>query len=384
MNHAILSPSSAHRWIHCPPSAKINAEAPRSDTVFTREGTLAHSLAEAKANRHFAGADVTAQLQRIQGDELYQDEMDDYTDIYLEVLKDIFSAFREPPHVAIEQKVDISEYVQGAFGTCDCLMVGNLDEKHEMLQVIDFKYGKGVPVSAEKNPQLMLYALGALLAYEDFYDIGAVGMTIVQPRIKADPDTWTVKPEELKTWAETIVKPAAALAAKGEGDFREGEWCRFCAIRGSCRARALANLELARMDFKTAPEMTPAEIGLALQTGARLKTWLSDLETYALSACLDGGEIPGFKAVAGRSVRSWTDPEAAIKAAIAHGVPEAVLYERKPVTLAALEKTLGKREFNDILGRFAQLPPGKPTLVPDTDKRAPVTNRTTAAEDFAE
>lgn len=388
-DHAILSPSSAERWIHCPPSAKINAEAPRRDTAYTTEGTQAHALAELKARKRFLGgvgpktwAKEIAQIEELWGE--IPAEMRIHTDTYLEALTEIYQAFRNPPHVAVEQKVDFGYYIPDAFGTCDCLMVGRLDETHEMLQIVDFKYGKGVPVSAERNPQMMLYALGALLSYGDFYDIGAVGMTIVQPRVKSEPDTWTISPRELYEWAETVVKPAAKLAMAGEGDFAEGEWCRFCAIKGSCRARAEANLQAAKLEFRDAPELSPEEIGEALTLGQRLKSWLTDIEDYALTACLDGREIPGYKAVAGRAVRAWTDQPAAFEAARAAGVPEEKLYERKPVTLAALEKVMGKKPFAAALGAYVTTPPGKPTLVPAADKRPPITGRPTANEDFKE
>ena len=252
----------------------------------------------------------------------------------------------------------------------------------DVLNVIDFKYGKGVEVTAEDNPQMMLYALGAVMDYMSIYDIFTVRMTIVQPRIKREPDTWEIEGRDLLRWAEAVVKPAAKLAAKGEGEFREGEWCRFCAARGNCRARAEANLQLARMDFRQPPELTDDEVAEALETGQRLKAWLSDLEEYALSACLDGKEIPGWKAVAGRSVRAWSDADAAFTAAKAAGVPEEMLYERKPVTLAALEKIMGKTPFAEALGEYVTTPPGKPTLARADDKRKAITNRSSAEEDF--
>jgi hypothetical protein len=189
---------------------------------------------------------------------------------------------------------------------------------------------------------------------------------------------------DLLAWAALTVEPAAKLAAKGEGDFAEGDWCRWCAIRGSCRARAEANLEAARMDFRKPPELTDSEVAEALTLGARLNTWLNDLIEYALGACLDGREIPGFKAVEGRSVRAWTDADAAFAAAKAAGVPEEMLYERKPVTLAALEKIMGKKSFAEALAEYVATPPGKPTLVRADDRRKAITNKTTAEEDFKE
>ena len=380
MSHALLSPSSASRWIHCPPSALLNAEAGDRDTVFTREGTLAHAVAELKARKYFIGMGPQkygAALRKFKADELWQDEMDGHTDAYLDALKDIAATFADTPYVALEQRVDFSEYVPDGFGTADCIMIGG-----EVLHIVDFKYGKGVDVSAEDNPQLKLYAVGAILQYMAFYDIFTVRMTIVQPRIKREPDTWEMPARDLLRWAEDVVKPAAKLAAAGEGEYAEGEWCRFCAIRGSCRARAEANLEAARLDFRKPPELSDTEVGEALTMGRRLKAWLSDLEEYALTACLDGREIAGWKAVAGRSVRAWTDADAAFTAARAAGVPEEMLYERKPVTLAALEKIMGKKAFGEALGGYVVTPPGKPTLATSEDRRQAITNRATVEEDF--
>ena len=384
MSHAILSPSSAERWIHCPPSALVNAEAPRTDTVYTREGTLAHAVCELKARKHFVGMGPQkygAELRKLKKDELWADEMDGHTDTYLDALKEIWAGYDSPPHVALEVRVDFSEYVPEGYGTADCLMVGQVGGV-TTLNVIDFKYGRGIDVSAEENPQTMLYALGALLDYDPIYEIQDVRVTIVQPRIKREPDTWEITAEDLLAWAALTVEPAAKLAAAGEGEYAEGEWCRFCAIRGSCRARAEANLEAARMDFRKPPELSDEEVGEALAMGQRLKQWLTDLEEYALGACLDGREIPGYKAVEGRSVRAWTDADAAFTAARAAGVPEEMLYERKPVTLAALEKLMGKKAFGETMKDYVTTPPGKPTLARADDRRRAITNRTTAEEDF--
>ena len=289
--HAILSPSSAKRWINCPPSARINAEAPQKDTVYTREGTLAHAVCELKARKHFLTGvgpkRYQAAMDKFRADELWQDEMEGHTDTYLEALKDIAAQYSEAPHVTLEVKVDFSEYVPEGFGTADCLMIGPVEGvKGDVLHVIDFKYGKGVEVTAEDNPQMMLYALGALMDYSAIYDIDEVRMTIVQPRIKREPETWSLKALSLINWANCVVEPAAKLAIHGDGEFQEGEWCRFCAIRGSCRARAAANLAAAAMDFQLPPQLSDVEVGEALTLGQRLKQWLSDLEEYALNACL--------------------------------------------------------------------------------------------------
>lgn len=383
MSHAILSPSSADRWIHCPPSARINAEAPQADTVYTREGTLAHAVCELKARKHFLGGigprKYQAELAKLKKHELWQEEMEGYTDDYLDALKDIAATFPGPPFVALEQRVDFSEYVPDGYGTADCAMISG-----NTLHIVDFKYGKGIEVRAEENPQMMLYALGAMLDYSAIYDIHTVRMTIVQPRIQRGPDTWELPSPDLWTWANLILHPAAQLAAKGEGEFAEGEWCRFCAIRGSCRARAAANTALEDFGEKRPPELDDEEVARALTLGQRLRAWLADLEEYALGACLDGREIPGYKAVEGRSVRAWTDQDDAFNAARAAGVPDEMLYERKPVTLAALEKIMGKKPFAEALAEYVTVPAGKPALAPASDRRPAITHRPTAEDDFKE
>ena len=386
MSHALLSPSSASRWINCPPSALLNAEAGDRDTVFTREGELAHAVAELKARKHFIGMGpqkYSAALRKLKADKLWQDEMDGHTDAYLDALKDIAATFAEMPYVALEQRVDFSGYVPEGFGTADCIMIGG-----EVLHIVDFKYGKGVDVSAEDNPQLKLYAMGAIEQYMAFYDIFTVRMTIVQPRIKREPDTWELPARDLLRWAEDVVKPAAALAAAGEGEFAEGDWCRWCAVRGNCRARASANTVLEDFGMKQPPLLSDEEVGRALTLGRRLKTWLSDLEEYALTACLNGSDIPGWKAVEGRAVRAWTDQDAAFKAAKLAGVPEEMLYKREPVSLAQLEKIMGKKEFAKVFTQpkamFVVTPPGKPTLVGADDKRKAITNKPDVEDDFGE
>jgi len=386
MSHALLSPSSASRWINCPPSALLNAEAGDRDTVFTREGNLAHAVAELKARKHFIGMGPQkygAALRKLKAGELWQDEMDGHTDAYLDALKDIAATFAERPYVALEQRVDFSEYVPEGFGTADCIMIGG-----EVLHIVDFKYGKGVEVSAEDNPQLKLYAIGAIEQYMAFYDIFTVRMTIVQPRIKREPDTWELPARDLLRWAEDVVKPAAALAAAGDGEFAEGDWCRWCAVRGNCRARASANTVLEDFGMKQPPLLTDEEVGRALTLGRRLKTWLSDLEEYALTACLNGSDVPGWKAVEGRAVRAWTDQDAAFKAAKLAGVPEEMLYKREPVSLAQLEKIMGKKDFAKVFTQpkamFVVTPPGKPTLVTEDDKRKAITNKPEPEDDFGE
>ena len=382
MSHALLGPSSAERWINCPPSALLN-EGGSPETAYTREGTIAHFLAENKVHRLLIG-DETEEEYRVAVESLsklegWDDEMLGYTDTYIEALKDVIARLPGKPYIVAEQQLDLSQYIPGGFGTADCILIYG-----DTLHVIDFKYGKGVAVSADHNAQMMLYGLGATIAYAGIYDIDAVHMTIVQPRIRDEPDTFSMTKGQLHQWARLTVAPAAALAAEGKGEYAAGDWCRFCAIKATCRARANAMLSLEEFGGKLPPELSDTEVGVALARARTLEAWIHTLEEYAMEACLDGRDIPGFKVVASRANRTWTDQGAAFLAAQKHGIPETMLYERKPIALTAVEKLMGKKEFEATMKPFITIPPGKPTLVPDTDKRPAITGRPTAAEDFGE
>lgn len=378
--HALLSASSAHRWLMCPPSAKLEQQFPDTGSTYAAEGTLAHSIAELKVRKHFVepiGPRKYANaLKKLQADPLYQEEMLEYTDRYLDEINRIVCTYPAKPYVAIEQRLDFSDYVPDGFGTGDCIIIGG-DE----LNVVDLKYGKGVTVDAQDNPQLRLYAVGALLRYGMLYDIQTVRTTIVQPRL--DHVSSEELPKDLLMWwAEVVVKPTAAMAAEGGGAYMSGDWCRFCRARTQCKARAKSYLALEKYHKQDPGLLTDDEIGDILYRAQDLKSWVSDLEEYALAQTLQGAEVRGWKAVEGRSLRQFTDQDAAFRALIDAGTPEAMLYERKPLTLAATEKAVGKATFAEICGPFVDKPPGKPTLVPDTDKRPAITNKTTAAEAF--
>lgn len=379
--HALLSASGAHRWLMCPPSAKLEQQFPDAGSTYAAEGTLAHSIAELKVRKYFVepmGPRKYANaLKKLQGDPLYQEEMLRHTDTYLDEIKRIALSYPGKPYVAVEQRLDFSRWVPEGFGTGDCIVIGE-----NQLNVIDFKYGKGVPVEAKDNPQMRLYALGALTRYSLYYDIRTVRMTIVQPRLD-NICSEELSVEDLRLWADTVVKPTAAMAAKGEGGFYAGGWCRFCRARSQCKARAEHYTDLiSEYELKDPALLTLAEIGAILGLAQHLQAWVSDLEEYALSQVLAGAEVPGWKAVEGRSVRQFSDQDAAFKALIGAGVAEAMLYERKPVTLTAAEKIAGKALFAEACGPFVDKPPGKPTLARAGDKRPAITNKTTAAEAF--
>lgn len=390
--HAILPASGAARWMACTPSARLEEQFPDTGSEYAAEGTLAHSIAELKVRKKFVEPigprTYHTRLNKLKKDPLYQDEMDRYTDDYLDYVSKVYLSYPSKPHVAVELKLDLSRYAPESFGTGDCIVLGG-----DTLHVIDFKYGKGVPVDAENNPQLMLYGLGALDAYGMLYSPKKIILTIFQPRAEGDTvKEWEISRDELVNWGVFTVRPAAEAAFTGKGEFKPGDWCRFCRARATCRARAGANTALE--DFgspnsktetgklPTPPLLTDAEVGDVLQRAIDLEKWVADLKEYALSAVLDGKEIPGWKAVEGRSKREFDDMTAAFNAIKAAGIDEAMLYERRPLTLAAVEKVLGKPKFAEIAGAHVVTPPGKPTLVPESDKRPPYNPKPTAEEDF--
>ena len=271
---------------------------------------------------------------------------------------------------ASEMKALYSKYVESGFGTGDCVLIAD-----GTLNIVDYKHGKGVEVSADHNPQMMLYALGALELFDALYDIDTVTMTIYQPR-RSNVSTYTVSTAELLEWAETVLKPTAELAFKGEGEFHCGEWCRFCKAKADCRERARANLALAAYDFAEPPLLTDEEVEEVLSKVDDLVSWANDIKEYALQAAISGKAWNGWKVVEGRSNRKYTDERLVAAAVIAAGHDP---YEQKLLGITEMQKTLGKAKFDEILGRFITKPQGKPTLVPMSDKR-PAMN--TAASDF--
>lgn len=396
--HAILSPSAAHRWLHCTPAPRVEAEFPETTSEYAEEGRLAHSVCELAAKKKFTvmnNRTYNSRLKKLKADPKWDDEMLSTAATYVEHLTEHAMRFEHAPYVALEVQVDITDYAPEAFGTCDCVMIGG-DE----LIITDYKHGKGVPVSAQDNPQMLLYALGALKLYRPIYGdmIRRVSTYIDQPRLGSyDGASMTV--EELLAWGESI-KPKAAAAFMGTGEFAPGEWCRFCRAKAKCRARANQNTALEDFKdciplgrsipmqteydatgFKPSNCLTDEEIGALLVRAEGLVAWYNDLKEYALVACLNGKTIPGWKAVEGRSTRAWTDQDAALEALMAGGVEEAIIYDRVPKTLAQLEKVIGKQRFGELVGGMITKFPGKPALAAESDKR-PVYNG--AAADFSE
>lgn len=378
--HALLSASASHRWLACTPSVRLEEQFPDSTSEYAEEGTLAHEIAELKLRKHFiepiSQRAFNTRLNKMKKHELYQDEMLKHTDTYLEYLQGIALSLSAAPYVAVEKRINYSSYAPEGFGTVDCLIIGG-----ETLYVTDFKYGKGVAVSAEDNPQMKLYALGAFLEYSFLYPIKEIKLAIIQPRLNSISE-FTLTVDELLSWGDEI-KPAAKKAFDGEGDFVPGEHCKFCRAKAKCRARAEEFSALADFTSLKPPLLTNEEVGQMLEKGQQVESWIKALKEYALAESLKGNQIAGWKAVEGRGTRAYADIDAAFNHLKDKGLDEAVLYERVPLTVPKLEKQLGKKEFRELLEEAGHVvkSAGKPTLAPITDKRQAV-GSPDAASDF--
>lgn len=387
--HARLSASGAHRWMACTPSAKLEENFPDTGSVYAAEGTLAHSVAELKVRKYtvepMSTRTYNSRMKKLKENELWQPEMDEHTDEYLDYIKSVMLAYPTTPFVTVERRVDFSDIVPGGFGTADCLILaGNI------LHVIDFKYGKGVQVEAEDNPQMRLYAYGAAKAYSMLYTFDKVIMSIVQPRLN-HISVAEISVAELTSWANNVVKPLAIMADKGEGEYHPGPHCKFCKAKAECKARADACMALLpeaenwRKNggvVKAAGLYTVEELSKHLKAGVLLNGWYADISAHALTLCLNGTEVPGYKAVEGRGSREFTSLDDAFAVLQKNGIAEAVLYERKPLTLAQAEKVVGAKKFAELVGSYIIKKPGKPTLVAASDRRQAITNQPKAEDVF--
>lgn len=380
--HSLLSPSAAHRWMTCTPSAKLCENMPDTKSEAAAEGTLAHELCEAKIRTYiledWTKRKLAAFITKLKKNELWQEEMQEHTQEYLDYVNKEALAYPETPFIDVESKLDLSNWITepGASGTADCILIGN-----GLLTVIDFKYGKGVPVYAEHNPQMLIYALGAYSKYNFIMPITDIKCVIFQPRIN-NISEWSTSLDDLLAFGKEVTAKSEE-ALKGDGEFVPGEaQCRFCKARATCRARADLNIKLAGFTSKKPPLLSNEEIGEYLNQGEDVASWLSDLKDYALAECLNGREVKGYRAVEGRGSRSWTDADKAFETLIANDVPEEMLYERKQVTLAGIEKLIGKKRFGEIVGEFVEKKPGKPALVKESDKRKAISNIVSAEDAF--
>ena len=369
--HAYLSASASHRWLSCPPSAKLCADVNDEASPYAKQGTDAHELCEYKV-LHALGEDVKDPTENL---DYFDTEMEESTDEYCNYVLEQYEKAKQlckDPKVLVEQRLDFSKWVPDGFGTGDCLIIAD-----KVLQIIDFKYGLGILVEAENNPQMMCYALGALDTYDGIYDIESVEMTIFQPR-RDNVSTFTISKEELLKWAEEFLAPTAQLAYNGEGEYHAGDHCQFCKVKATCRERAAYNMELAAYDFEEPATLDDSEIADILPRIDDLVAWANDIKEYALQQAMSGTEYKGFKVVEGRSVRKYTD-DTAVAATVENAGYDP--YERKVLGITAMTSLLGKKKFEELLGGMITKPPGKPTLVPNSDKR-PALN--TAKDDFKE
>ena len=366
-DHAVLSASGSHRWLNCTPSARLELEFENTGSEAAREGTAAHALCEHKLKR------ALHMRSRRPVSDYDSDEMEECTDAYVDFVMEQYEAAKQvckDPVVLIEQRLDFSRWVEEGFGTGDCVIIAD-----EVLHIIDYKHGLGVLVGSEGNTQMMCYALGALDAFDDIYDIKRIEMTIFQPR-RDNVSTWSLSRRDLLDWADMVLAPTARLAYEGKGEFKAGDHCQFCKAKSVCRKRAEHNLELARYDFAMPDTLGEMEIAAILPRIDQLISWGNDLKDYALSQAQSGTHYEGVKVVEGRSNRKYTDEDAVARTVTEAGYDP---YEKKILGITAMSSLLGKKRFEELLGSLIYKPPGKPALVPETDPRPAMD---TAAEDF--
>ena len=370
--HAILSASGSHRWLACTPSARLEQEFSDTDSTASLEGTAAHSLAEHKLKKKL-------KMQSTRPNTIYDnDEMEMYTDDYSDYVVEQYTKakrYDENAKVLIEQRLDFSCYVPEGFGTGDAVIVSK-----GKLHIIDLKYGLGVLVNAEKNPQMMLYALGALKKYEKEYEIKKVKLTIFQPR-RENVTTWETTTAALKKWANKILRPKAEMAYRGTGKYEPGAHCQFCKAAIKCRARAEEKLKLAKEEFKKPPLITDNEIESVLAKIPDIKKWCDDIMEYALEKALNGKKWEGFKIVAGRGTRKYLNEEAVVAALNKAGYYD--IYKKSLLPITEMEKLMTKKTFSEVLGKLVGKTEGKPTLVSLDDKR-PELNTIQAKNEFKE
>lgn len=366
--HAVLSASAAKRWLSCPPSARLEETYPESTSEYAEEGTYGHSLAELKI-RHYTVPTPKkkrdAELAKARQDKWWTQDLEESVDRYVDRVKEMINEAGKDSVVLLEQRLDFSTWVPEGFGTGDCVIISG----DGVCRVVDLKMGKGVPVSAVDNPQMRLYALGAYAEYDALYDLKEIRTVIIQPRLDSE-STEILSISQLLDWGVDVVKPVAATAFRGEGRFQPGEHCRFCKAKAQCRARADENLSLAKHDFKDPALLSVEEIAAVLAAVDGLVSWAGDVKEYALAQALAGTELPGWKLVEGRSSRVIADPETVAATLEMEGLSVATIY-KDPVLrpLTELEKLVGKKRFDELVGSLVIKPPGKPVLVPEDDKR---------------
>ena len=372
-NHALLSASGAYRWLKCPGSARLEDKFEDEPSIYAAEGTLAHEIAELKIIKHFTTdlkpSEFKKRINELKKNELYSAEMDRYTNEYRDYINDIYLSFESKPFFLAEQRVDFSSYVPEGFGTVDCTLVGD-----KVIHIFDLKYGKGVPVTAENNPQGMLYALGTYLEQSAIDEIEKIVIHIIQPRIK-NTSSFEISSEELLKWAESI-KEVAQKAYEGSNEFHVGEHCGFCKANGNCRKQAEKYMNIEILDPAL---LTDEEIGEGLAKVKELSKWAKKFEDYALVRAQNGGNVKGWKLVAGRGGnRAFTDKAVAAQLLEGVGLDREEIYKTELISVTAAEKLLGDETLYKIAGNYIQKPEGKPTLATLDDKRPALELRTPA------
>lgn len=383
MEHALLSASGSSRWMACPPSARLEEHEADVSSVFAQEGTLAHEIGEL-ALRKYTGeinkATHTRRLNKLKKHELFSPDMIEHVQVYVDYIVERYLLAKKhtsDAQLIIEQRLDFSNYVPEGFGTGDVLIIAD-----NGIEVIDLKYGKGVSVSADNNPQMMLYGLGALAEYELLYDLQNTRLTIVQPRLY-NISEFSMSTSDLYAWGEGV-KKVAQVAFKGEGEFKTGDHCRFCKVRAKCKVYADGQLEIAKHEFKKGPFLEDSAIADVLKRAPEFKKWLSAVESYALDQAVNHDvSYPGYKLVEGRSNRKYTNQDQVLEVLISKGYEEAILHKPKELLgITAMEKLIGKKLFKEWLSELVIKPQGNPALVPESDKRPAWRSDADAKKDF--
>lgn len=368
--HALLSASGAYRWMACTRSPRLEEFIQEESSEDAKRGTLAHNLVELKLAIEIGSLSrqqYAKKLKEIKADPLYTEEMDKFTDLHKDFCMERFNeakAETKDAVIMLEQRLDYSPWVPQGFGTSDTTIISDM-----ALEIIDFKYGKGIAVSAYENTQMKLYALGAINQLGFLYDLETIHMTISQPRLDSI-SSFEMSVEDLLTWAEEVVKPKAETAFKGEGEFIAGDHCRFCKVRATCRARTEKRDKLVCMDFQDPPLLTDDEVVEVLTSIDELISWAKDVQEYAMNMAMNENKVwPGMKLVEGRGSRKYTDEEAVAEALKVAGYDSDVIYKKSLNPITVLEKELGKKELSELLGSLITKSPGKIKLVPKEDKR---------------
>ncbi len=357
--HALLSASSSHRWLNCPPSARLSEGFKDSVSSFAAEGTDAHTLCEYKLKKAL-GLITNEEAPSLTW---YNEEMEDCANGYVAYVLEIIEEVKRSgidPIILIEQRLDYSKYCENGYGTGDCVIIAD-----GIIHIIDYKHGLGVQVDANKNTQLMLYGIGALELFSFIYDIENVVMHIYQPR-RSNISTFKMKIIDLYDWVNNVLIPVAELAYNGEGEFKSGEWCQFCKVKTTCRERAIVNMKLASLDFLEPSLLNDEEIEEILLKVDGLVEWANDIKDYALQTAIRGKRWTGFKLVEGRSVRKYSDEKTVVSTITNAGYDP---YEKKLLGITEMQKRLGKSKFDELLSGLLIKPIGKPTLVLESDKR---------------